>query len=207
MFTFEEFEHLNSLWDGKVANAKVCASCGACCDNKTKTLFPGEAQYLYEKTGINNSLWVSSGCLCYDIKDVVKPVICKLYPTFLKVDITGYEIVKKAEPYYSNNCTKLKINYEAMTPYLDYLFSDIDNRIFYIMTFCLDELKTLVKDTFKEKGITDIGNVTERAMALALNVPYDEHDSAFGDFSYLQNIVKLPKGYAYGKSVWSRVRR
>lgn len=157
MFTFKQFEKLNSLWDGKAINGdKICKSCGLCCNNTEKSLFPGELEYLQQKTGQSNSLWCSHNCLCYDLKDIVKPVICKIYPLRLIVDRNSWYVFKDNYSYYSDLCLDLEYDLENkdMKAYFDFLFSDIDNRLHFIINHCLsDEIIPYEKEELKKRGV------------------------------------------------------
>lgn len=148
MFSKEQYEHLDTIWDGTLDNTKdVCFSCGACCHNAAKTLFPGEYEYLVNKTGQHNSSWVSQGCLCNVVK--VKPVICKLYPFMqgnsipivgeISIDFT----LSAKDFHYSSNCKKLLVtddNLDKAKKWFEFLFSDVHNRLFYNVEFCIEEI-------------------------------------------------------------------
>lgn len=182
MFTEENFEILNSLWDGTLPNSRsVCSTCGSCCHNMEKTLFPGEYGYLVTKTGQRNTEWKSMGCLCMQLGNKYKPVICKVFPFILAVPLTGvvvidFEISKSA---YSSNCSKLEVDVATklkMQAYINYLFSDIHNRIFYLLTFCKDSAIKKEREYLKQTGKKlDTLSLHERAVFSLLELPIQEY--------------------------------
>lgn len=153
MFTDIEFAKLDSIWDGKLSNtAEVCNGCGACCHNSEKTLFPGEYEYAFKMTGQRNTNWCSVGCLCMTEK--YKPIICKVFPLFADVTMDSFKIdFDFKESSYSKNCLALIYTEEdrkKANEYFEYFLSDRDNRIFYMLTFCLANHETAEKEKLDE---------------------------------------------------------
>lgn len=185
MFTKAQFEHLQSLWDGVSATPEVCVSCkGLCCNNIEKTLIPGEYEYVKGTLNYENSLWVSKGCLCHSVP--YKPVICKTFPLDIKADITGYRIMPELSDAYTTNCKAITFNQEVLKDYLDYLFSDIDNRIFWAFTFSVPFVKDNLKKAFLGHGHKISDQEAElRAVYKLTKVPYDDKDGLF-EYSYCE---------------------
>lgn len=173
MFTKEDYKKLDAMWDGIFNDSKepsACVGCGACCSNTTKTLYPGELEYLTEQTGQINNTWASSGCLCYRLGGKIKPVICKVFPLEFKValDKTTVEIDWEIPvTTYSKRCKDLYVSEERkpqIQAYLDFLFSDVHNRVFHLLEFTLQDYmeqdkkyvrslgKNLRKEEYMERG-------------------------------------------------------
>lgn len=139
MFSVEQFEYLHSLWDGGASNVdEVCATCFACCDNTEKIIFPGEAQYLLEKTGQHSSDWRSEGCMCKKVG--TKLVFCKMYPMRVSVDLNGkWNFLGIDYGYISDNCKNLLFENSNFEKFLDFLFTDIHNILFHKLYTELDD--------------------------------------------------------------------
>ena len=189
MYTEKDFSHLHTLWDGKADNANtLCAACGACCHNNEKTLFPGEYEYALKITGQNNPSWCSPGCLCYSTKDLYKPIICRIFPLSIEVTLETHKILWEdpTKSVDSKNCLKLiytKAQRELADAYVDYLFSDIHNRLFYLFQFSLqeniDQEKKFVKSLGKKMPPEDI---MERAIYTTLGINIKNY------FSHYKNV-------------------
>lgn len=186
MFSEKDYTKLNSIWDGCLTNgSKVCSNCGACCHNTDKTLFPNEYAYLENNTGQSNTGWRSLGCLCMTIDKGIKPVICKVFPMQVKVTLDGkISLDKNIGPSeYSNNCKKLTItdkDRSKVMKYLEFLFSDIHNRVFYILNFQLDEHIEEEKKYLKELK-TSVSKISEyeRGLYSALGLGVEENFEKF----------------------------
>jgi Fe-S-cluster containining protein len=142
------------LWDGKATNAEEkCMSCGLCCHNSEKSLFPGEYEYLKLKTGQSNSAWVSPGCMCSQFP--AKPVICKIYPLRILLNWKEWIIADDNYSYYSDRCVELDFpKNDQMMAYFDFLFSDPDNRLHFLINHCLeDEIIPHEKAELKKRGV------------------------------------------------------
>jgi hypothetical protein len=180
MFSREQYRHLNSIWDGTFSSKSfsICSACGACCHNTDKTLFPREYDFLVSETGQMNTSWKSIGCLCYNLNKGIKPVICKIFPLRFKIDLEGnLELFKDFEESdYSINCKDLTFdeeNYEKAHRYLTYLFSDIHNRIWYLMS--LNSTKCGVDDEefLKQLGKNDLNEVDLYRRSLLISFGFD----------------------------------
>ena len=187
MFTSENFKTLNSIWDGTASNAKeICGSCGACCHNVPKTLFPGEYKYLQEETGQMNSQWCSVGCLCWQLKNKVKPVICKMFPLGLEVPLVGDIVVttpNEAGSVYTKSCSQLVYAENDLLlakKYFDYLFSDIHNRVFYILSVQLDDIMENEKEYLKLQGAkVSPAELRYRCELRAMGIPIEDQVQNF----------------------------
>lgn len=196
MFSFEDFDKLHSLWDGRTDNtSEICSSCGLCCNNVEKTLFPGEYEYMVYKTGQHNANWMSKGCLCHILKDKVKPVICKIFPLRIRCDHTGYYIEKSYWKDYTNNCEQLDFKpvKENLLDFLDYLFSDYQNRLFWSYSFNFYELLPFAKKAYKDHGFSiKPSEMSERLLHHLAGIPFDESDSIMPNFA--NSGLKRPHG-------------
>lgn len=185
MFTSEQFEELHSLWDGTCSNVKeVCGNCGACCHNEDKTLYPGEYAYLVEKTGQHNTLWNSVGCLCMQVK-VVKPIICKTFPLDFIVNFSGDIVINwdVETDYYSSNCKKLiytASDRQKAQKFFDYLFSDVQNRLLFLLKFKLEDMIVEEKKMLGELGHKmPYKDIQERVMYKICGLDLKEHLSHY----------------------------
>lgn len=178
MFTFEQFNTLHSIWDGKASNvSEVCGKCGICCDQIVKTLIPGEYEYLESITGQKNTYWAGSGCLCAETN--AKPVICKVFPISVMVDYSGWCILPDRMDGYSTMCRKLDFAQEwpKIKEFLSYLFSDADNRLHWIMNHCMGEVLIPWAKTVYQKHGRNFGNhanLEVELIRLTMNVPSGE---------------------------------
>jgi len=188
MFKVTDFDKLNSIWDGTLSNGKeVCGSCkGMCCHNTEKILFPGEYDYLVEKTGQMNSSWKSVGCLCYQLQNInpalgkFKPIICKVFPLDITVPLMGEVILKNDIPAssYTDNCANLIISPTdriKIQKWLNYLFADTHNRFFYIhslvMPNLIDDEKEIIKNMGKDPDDFSDTELEQRASFRAFGIP------------------------------------
>lgn len=181
MFTPSNFEALNSLWDGRAKNVSaVCGTCGVCCPNCEKALLPGEHDYLRLASGgkVDNPSFNYEDCACYRLG--VKPVICKTFPLMIDVDITGYHVSfdgQEFSDHYSNNCHKLDFDPEKVYPFLDYLFSDFQNRLWWFWNYGLENgLVDFAKEQFKPHGFKySKAELSEIMLAIAFKFPDNEN--------------------------------
>ena len=169
MFNEEKFMKLHSLWDGCTENTEVCRSCGLCCDRIEKLLFPGEYEFLEKKTRQKNISWNSKGCLCNMVG--FKAIICKLYPLSFIVDAHGYKIRmdKKNNLWilngYTDRCFELKYDMKKIKKFCDYLFSDIDNRMFYGLVYTTQFIEEdIIEENKKNKVIMKDEEVSLKAI-------------------------------------------
>jgi hypothetical protein len=199
MFRIENYDKLNSLWDGKLSNGEtVCGACkGMCCHNTDKILFPGEYEYLVKKTGQMNSSWRSVGCLCYELGKIkpklgkFKPVICKLFPLEFEMTLGGSIKLLMEIPAsdYTDNCSKLIISKEdrpKIQRWLNYLFSDVHNRFYYLHQLrapnLIDDEKEILQAMGKNPDDFTESELEERALFKAMGLPIKDHLSHF-DFN------------------------
>jgi len=199
MFKVTDFDKLNKIWDGTLSNGKeVCGSCkGMCCHNTEKILFPGEYDYLVEKTGQMNSSWKSVGCLCYQLQQhnaelgKYKPIICKLFPLDITVPLVGDVELREEIPAsdYTDNCAKLIISKEdriKITKWLNFLFSDTHNRFFYIhslvMPSLIEDEKTILREMGKDPDDFSDIEMEQRISFKAFGIPMKDQLTHF-DFN------------------------
>ena len=162
MFKVEDYKKLNAIWDGTLSNGtEVCGACGACCHNTDKLLFAGEYDFLVKTTGQRNIDWKSVGCLCMQVNKSkrisIKPVICKIFPLQITVALEGQVKFDAEIPVteYSTNCKKLIVSDEnkvKIQAYLDFLFSDIHNRLLYILIFNIPDTIDKEREYLKTLG-------------------------------------------------------
>lgn len=181
MFTFEQFDKLHSIWDGKAKNFDVCCSCGRCCDNWVKSLFPNEYEYLKERTGQINSKWVSHGCLCNEIGLNIKSIICKIYPLFFEVTRKDWKLLmhEDGKPHYdygTSHCLTLDYDIDKVNEFASYLFSDEDNRLFYSLRYREHYEEVVIKEN---KGIK-----------------MDKEDIIIQSFYKILNVEQIIKGFS-----------
>lgn len=195
MFKPKDFDRLNKIWDGSLSNSKeVCGGLckGMCCHNTEKILFPNEYDYLVDKTGQRNTDWKSSSCLCWELEKSnaklkpFRPIICKLFPLDVNVPLVGkvtfdHEI---GETDYTSLCAKLVISKQdavKIQAWLDFLFSDVHNRFYYIYSLVLpDELedeRKILSDMGKDPDNTE--DLIDRAIFKAVGIPTKNHFSHY----------------------------
>lgn len=184
MFTSTQFDFLHSLWDGKAKNvANVCGNCGICCYKSDKGYFPGEGAYLQERSGYQGTNYAlhDGRCTCYVLG--VKAIICKLYPLIIKTDARGWELIEgKLNDAYTTKCNTLDFKGDQnLVKFLDYLFSDVENRMFWFMSFNLDYEAEAIQVAFKEHG-KKVNSAEAEMRAI--------HNAMFLDFDDLALVYK-----------------
>lgn len=185
MFKIEDYNKLHKIWDGSFSpdSSKLCASCGMCCHNTSKTLFPNEYNWLVKKTGQHNTEWKSFGCLCYSLKTNYKPVICKTFPLDFSFTLTGPIKLERViqHSFYTNKCGELTLtdeNFEKAQKFLDFLFSNPLNRAWYLMTIVAsDKLDEDTKE-LEALGKHDLDEVTlyKRSVMSAFGISVPEFE-------------------------------
>lgn len=176
MFTVQQYEHLHSLWDGGAENYKeVCHNCFACCHDTEKIIYPGEAQYLLEKTGQHSNDWRSNDCMCKLAG--AKLVFCKMYPMRINVTLEGKWEYVGLDEFLSNNCASLVFEKDNFREFVDYLFTDIHNIIFHKLYTelgdTIDEVqKTLKKQRLKHDDVNHLTLEIITSYSRVLEIPF-----------------------------------
>lgn len=157
MFTIEQFDRLHTLWDGRAKNVQdVCATCGICCHKTDKGYFPGEGAYLEHKTGYAGTNYAlhDGRCTCNVLP--AKAIICKIFPMTIKADIRGWELINgKMNDGYTTKCASLQYTTESvfqMMDFLNYLFSDAENRMYWFAAFNLDYESDNIRAAYADHG-------------------------------------------------------
>lgn len=182
MFTFAQFDYLHSLWNGKFDNAgEICSRmCGGVCCHSEKFLFPGEVDYLYEKSGVRDSNWyLKDECICSKVG--VKSIICKLYPLKIRVTHNTVEVIQDSVcDGYSNMCKKLSFEntFTDINNFAGFLLSDWDNRLALFNVFQVHEEVPMIRKQFSSHGFKiSYEEARLRSMHNFLGIGYDDRDA------------------------------
>lgn len=154
MLSFEQFDNLHAIWDGRAENVSVCATCGVCCDFTEKSLLPGEREYLAARSGSTECNFEHGVCPCQ--KYTAKPVICKTFPLYVEVDRTGWFVDFRQEvisDHYTTRCQQLVFDPAKVKPFLDYLFQDYETRMWWWWNYNADNAVEDLRRIYKSHGI------------------------------------------------------